>query len=114
MSPTSPSTAVLLQEEIHYLDTLQYWSLITAYGLAAAEGINLTQEHIKAILWIREDYDKFGNNYDEDFIVRKLEKSFGLVDANLYLKMLFPLNPISQWMRIAGLPVQPEKLHSTH
>ncbi len=114
MSVTSPNTAVPLQEKIHYLDSLQYWSLITAYGLAAAEGINLTQEHIEVILWLRADYDKFGNNYDDELIVRKLEKDFRLTDGKAYLEVLFPNKPVSQWMRIAGLPVQPEQLQNIH
>lgn len=113
MSVTSPNTAVPLQEKIHYLDSLQYWSLITAYGLAAAEGINLTQQHIEVILWLRVDYDKFGNN-DVDFIIRKLEKDFGLTDGKAYLEVLFPNKPVAQWMRIAGLPVQPEQLQNIH
>ena len=109
MSLTSPDTSARLPEEIHYLDSLQYWSLITAYGLAAAEGINLTEQHIELILWLRADYDSFGTNYDEDFLLTKLEKEFGLADARLHLESLFPAKSVSQWMRIAGLPAPPEK-----
>jgi len=112
MSPILHSNSVLKQEEFYYLTGLQYWSLITAYGLAAADGINLTQEHIEAVYWLRKNYDQFGC-CDVEFFINMLEADFELAEARSYLRALFqgnsPGNAIATWLHIAGLPVPPEE-----
>lgn len=108
MTPNHPGGIRLKQENPHYLKSLQYWSLITAYGLAAAAGIKLRQEHIELLYWVRAEYDRAGNS-DVESLLRKVEKDFRTKHARDYLKKLFPANPISQWFYIAGLPVIPEK-----
>ena len=104
MSPIFHSNAGLKQEEFHYLTELQYWSLITAYGLAAADSISLTREHVEVVYWLRKTYDQFGA-CSIDFFVNKLEVDFELLDSRRYLKTLFPHNSISTWFHIAGLPI---------
>ncbi len=92
----------------HYLDTLKYWSIISAYGLAAAEGIRLTQEHIDILVWLREQFDQNG---DTDIIatLQQLDVMYGPYGGEEYLQVLFPKAPLEQSLRIAGLPV-PEQV----
>ena len=73
MSLLPPGNAVLDYEQVHFLDNLKYWSLITAYGLAAAEGIRLTTEHIDVLYKIRTDYDRLGD-VDIEMLFKKLEQ----------------------------------------
>ena len=108
MSPILQSNAVLKQEESHYLTELQYWSLITAYGLAAADSINLTREHIEVVYWLRKNYDQFGA-CSVNFFLNKLEVDFELANASHYLRKLFLGNSISTWFHIAGLPIPLKK-----
>jgi len=88
----------------HYLDTLQYWSIISAYGLAAAEGIRLTQEHIDILIWLREQFDQHGH-IDAVPVMQQLAVMYGPYGGKDFLHNLFPKEPIEQSLRIAGLPV---------
>jgi len=101
-SPVFTSKATLSNK--HYLDTLKYWSIISAYGLAAAEGIRLTQEHIDIVIWLREQFDERG---DVDIIsaMQQLAVMYGPFGGEEFLHSLFPKETIEQSMRIAGLPV---------
>ena len=88
----------------HYLDTLNYWSIISAYGLAAAEGIRLTQQHIDILIWLREQFDEFGE-IDRVPAMQQLAVMYGPDGGEAFIRTLFPKEPIAQSMRIAGLPV---------
>jgi TusE/DsrC/DsvC family sulfur relay protein len=107
MAPNTQGNTWLQQDNVHHLQELQYWSLITAYGLAAAAGIKLNQQHIELLYWVRAVYDQTGR-CDKDTLLMKLEKDFGTKTARDYLKRLFPSDPVSHWLRIAGLPVLAE------
>jgi tRNA 2-thiouridine synthesizing protein E len=104
MTPGYPANAVRQQNEVHHLANLKYWSLIIAYGLAAAEGIKLSQEHIEVLYWLRAEYDQSGC-FETKHLLQKLENDFELKDGKQYLESLFPGEPVTQWLRIAGLPV---------
>ncbi|VAW92502.1 hypothetical protein MNBD_GAMMA21-538 [hydrothermal vent metagenome] len=101
-SPVYTSTPAA--QNNHYLDTLKYWSVISAYGLAAAEGIRLTQEHIDILNWLRDQFDEIG---DIDIIpaMQQLAVMYGPYGGEVFLHTLFPGNVVEQSMRIAGLPV---------
>jgi len=97
----------------HYLETVKYWSIISAYGLAAAEGIRLTQEHIDILYWLRKQFDEFGDVDATETIVQ-LAVMYGPYGGEAYLHTLFPKGPIVQsMMRIAGLPI-PEDTQETY
>ena len=99
-SPYTSKTAVTTN---HYLDTLNYWSIILAYGLAASEGIRLTQEHIDVLIWLREQFDKYGH-IDVIPTMQQLAVMYGPNGGERFLNELFPKEPIVQSMRMAGLP----------
>jgi len=101
-SPVYTSKAAVSKH--HYLDNIKYWSIISAYGLAAAEGIRLTEEHIDILLWLREKFDKQGG-IDIIPTMQQLAVMYGPDGGEEFLHVLFPKQPIEQCMRIAGLPV---------
>lgn len=113
MSFALSSTTTVKHEENHFLDNLKYWSLITAYGLAAAEGITLTNEHIKVLYLLRADYDKFGD-LDAETLIEKLEADLGVADGNAYLQQLFFSDYIERCFRIAGLPIHHKIYYPMH
>lgn len=88
-----------------YLSGLKYWSIITAYGLAAAEDIKLTPLHISVLEWLRDDYEKHGPSTMAELVFR-IENALVDQGGNLLLLSLFPQGHL-QALKIAGLPVQP-------
>lgn len=87
------------------LNELAYWSIITAHGLAAAEGIKLSTQHFDVLEWLRKDYDtRHPSRYDA--LIQRLDAVFANLGGLLYIYRLFPQG-LSQALKIAGLPVQP-------
>jgi tRNA 2-thiouridine synthesizing protein E len=84
---------------------LAYWSVITAYGLAAAEKIRLTADHFEVLNKLREDYVLTGKARHAKQIANLLALAFEQRGGMRYLQQLFPDDFISQSMRIAGLPL---------
>ncbi len=83
---------------------VSYWSVITAYGLAAAEGIKLREEHFKVIKLLRAKYQYSRPPEDaKKKIFNHLEVSFAAQGGRDFLYKLFPKDPVKQSMRIAGL-----------
>ena len=87
------------------LTNLKYWSIITAYGLAAAEGIKLSPLHLEMLEWLRRDYAQYGPSSITNLVLR-VETTFSDQGGNLLLMSLFPEGH-TQALKIAGLPVQP-------
>ena len=104
-SSVYPSKTAIVKQ--HYLDTLKYWSVIVAYGLAAAEGIRLTQEHIDILIWLREQFDELGV-IDVISAMQQLAVMYESHGGEDFLHSLFPKGPVEQSMHIAGLPVPEE------
>lgn len=89
----------------YFLSGLKYWSVITAYGLAAAEGIKLTPLHLNVLEWLRQDYERHGSSTIARLVLR-IENALADQGGNLLLLSLFPKGHL-QALKIAGLPVQP-------
>ena len=83
------------------LEKLQYWSVITAYGLAAAEGLKLRDEHFVVIAFLRANYREMQSAHA---LSKKLDQAFAKRGGLKYLYRLFPGGPVQQAMAIAGLP----------
>ena len=88
-----------------HLASLKYWSIITAYGLAAAEEIKLTSLHLEVLEWLRLDFAQNGPSSITNLVLR-VEEAFSDQGGNLFLMSLFPEGH-TQALKIAGLPVQP-------
>ncbi len=81
------------------------WDEDVAKALAAAEDIELTQEHWDVLNYLREEYlDNGGNQPMERVINKDMGKRWGKKISSKDLYRLFPLAPSKQGNRIAGLP----------
>ena len=80
------------------------WDEDVAKALAAEDGIELTQEHMDVINYLRSEY--FDNNEQpmERAINKGMSKVWGRKVTSKDLYVLFPLAPSKQGNKIAGLP----------
>ncbi|MFW6020395.1 MAG: TusE/DsrC/DsvC family sulfur relay protein [Bacteroidales bacterium] len=85
-----------LTEEGYLTDHTQ-WNEDIAKELAKEEGIELTDEHMKVLNYLREKYAE-----GETLSIRKVGKS-GIVDIK-GLYQLFPGGPLKISSRLAGIP----------
>jgi TusE/DsrC/DsvC family sulfur relay protein len=83
------------------------WSPLFAHRQAEAEGLLLTDEHLKIIIYLRERYRKNGAARSAREILQELEEEFSDDHGRRHLYELFPGGPVSQASRLAGLPLPP-------
>jgi TusE/DsrC/DsvC family sulfur relay protein len=74
------------------------WTEALAKSLAAQIGIDLTDEHWKAIRFLREDYATQG----ETATLRRISVVGGIPTKELF--QLFPQKPAKKLAYVAGLP----------
>jgi tRNA 2-thiouridine synthesizing protein E len=86
---------------------LESWSPLHAQRQAKAEGIYLTDEHWEIIIYLRERYRKLGAASNAREVLHELEEKFSPGEGRRHLYELFPLGPVSQASRLAGLPLPP-------
>jgi tRNA 2-thiouridine synthesizing protein E len=92
--------------ETGFLVSADEWDKDVAAAIAAAEGIELTQDHWDVIEYLREAYfDHNGEQPNNRAILRAMQEKWPdrKVD-NKTLFDLFPGNPSKQAGKIAGLP----------
>lgn len=80
-----------------YLKDASQWTPALAKTIAAEEDIVLTDEHMKVIEYLREQYTR-----GEKLSVRRVGKSGLLTIKEFY--DLFPGGPLKKSSRIAGIP----------
>jgi len=90
-----------------YLIELAEWDETTAHALAAQEGINLTEEHLDILKYLRKYYDKNGQGYNARTLLNVMEFEFGKWEGKKHLYQLFPKGPVSQASKLAGIPLPP-------
>ena len=88
-----------------FLCRLDDWSPAVAKQLAAAEGIDLTEQHWEILALLRAYYEEF----DASPAMRPLVKYCALKlgadkGKSIYLMSLFPGSPAKIGSKIAGLP----------
>ncbi len=76
-------------------------------AMAGKEGIDLTNEHLGVIECLRDYYLEFGEAKKGRDLEVMLDDIFDGHGGRKYLWHLFPNGPVTQGMRIAGLPVPP-------
>ena len=87
------------------LVNLQDWNEDVAKALAAAEGIELTQEHMDVLEYLRDEYMNNNNNQPMERQINKdMGKRWGKKISSKDVYRLFPLAPSKQGNKIAGLP----------
>ena len=86
------------------LTNVNDWDEDVAKALAAADNIELTQEHWDVINYLREEYlDNGGNQPMERVILKEISKRWGKKLKSKDLYDLFPGAPSKQGNRIAGI-----------
>lgn len=88
-----------------YLVDLSDWNESVAAALAAAEGIELGDEHWALIRLIRDFYRDYQVSPAMRVLVKQVRERLGAERGNsIYLMQLFPGSPAKRLARIAGLP----------
>lgn len=83
----------------------QDWNEDVAKALAAADDIELTQEHMDVLEYLRDEYMNNNNNQPMERQINKdMGKRWGRKITSKDLYKLYPLAPSKQGNRIAGLP----------
>jgi len=81
------------------------WDEDVAKALAAEDGIELTQEHLDVLNYLRTEFiDNNGEQPMERAINKGMSKIWGKKVTSKDLYVLFPLAPSKQGNKIAGLP----------
>ena len=75
--------------------------------MAEKEGITLSNEHLGVIECLRDYYLEFGEAEKGRDIEDMLDEVFDGHGGRKYLWTLFPGGPVTQGMRVAGLPMPP-------
>ena len=97
-------TAVEVDEE-GYLEDLSSWTEDIAVAMAAAEDVELTEEHWDIINFLREYYEEYQIAPAVRVLTKAVGKRLGKDKGNSkYLYSLFPYGPGKQACKYAGLP----------
>lgn len=91
-------------EAEEYLSGMDHWTEDQARNAARAEGLELTDEHMEVICWLRDYYADCGVPSHGRALTHALEDAFARQGGKKYLYHLFPNGPIVQACHLAGLP----------
>lgn len=86
---------------------LEDWTRQIGEATAQAEGISMTPEHWQVVDFVREYYLEHGKVAAGRELAEALNEAFAAQGGSAYLLKQFPLGPVAQASRIAGLPVPP-------
>jgi tRNA 2-thiouridine synthesizing protein E len=95
-----------LEAEDHLLE-LEPWSEEGVKQRAKEEGIDLTEEHLEVICFLRDYYKENGRASSAGVLTRLLDDKYGSRGGRKYLYRLFPRGPITQACKIGGVPLPP-------
>jgi TusE/DsrC/DsvC family sulfur relay protein len=95
-------------EKKGYLTELGDWSESMARQLASEDHLDLTEEHMEILRYLRKYYNKHGQGYNARTLLNVMEFEFGKWEGKRHLYKLFPKGPVSQACKFAGLPLPPE------
>ncbi|EJD6377473.1 MULTISPECIES: TusE/DsrC/DsvC family sulfur relay protein [Providencia] len=88
-----------------YLLDSQQWSEELIPLLAQQEDIEITNEHLEIIRFVRNFYLEFNTSPAIRMLVKAVSQQFGEEKGNSrYLYRLFPKGPAKQVTKLAGLP----------
>lgn len=93
-----------------HLVELEPWSEEMAIKLARHDGLELTDDHLAIIRYLRDCYADHGGTVNARMLMKTLEGEFAGLGGHKFLYNLFPFGPISQASRYAGLPLPPGTL----
>lgn len=90
-----------------YKADLEDWTRQIGEATAGEEGISMTPAHWEVVDFVREYYLKHGKVSAGRELAEALNEAFAAQGGSTYLLKQFPLGPVAQASRIAGLPVPP-------
>lgn len=93
-----------------HLMELDPWTEASAFEMARKDGLELTDDHLAIIRYLRDCYADHGGTINARILMRSLEEEFAGLGGHKFLYNLFPLGPIAQASRYAGLPMPPGTL----
>ena len=85
-------------------DDTDLWDLSVANIIANSENIQLTDEHIEVLGYLRRTYKKHGRVNHVRSLTQALDAQFASKGGIKYLYTLFPEGPVSQCCKVAGIP----------
>ena len=107
MADRSVDTDIDSQERTYRKQLLDGLGELHVREMAGEEGIVLTNEHLGVIECLRDYFLEFGEAEKGRDLEEMLDEVFAGHGGRKYLWNLFPSGPVTQGMRIAGLPVPP-------
>ena len=102
---TSVDTDIDSQQRSNRDELLNEWNEEQARNIASELGIELTDAHLQVVHSLREYYREHGESKSGRQLSDMLDNAFSNQGGKKYLHRLFPQGPVSQGMRIAGLPL---------
>ncbi|MGB5307636.1 MAG: TusE/DsrC/DsvC family sulfur relay protein [Arenicellales bacterium] len=107
MVDRSVDTDIDSQARTHRKALLDELSEVNAREMAGKEGIELTDEHLGVVECLRDYYLELGEAENGRDLEEMLNEVFAGHGGRKYLWRLFPGGPVTQGLRIAGLPLPP-------
>lgn len=101
----SVDTDINSQQRSNREELLNVWNEEQASKIASELGIELTDAHLQVVHSLREHYREHGESENGQQLTDMLNNAFASQGGIKYLHRLFPEGPVSQGMRIAGLPL---------
>ncbi|MBQ4488466.1 MAG: TusE/DsrC/DsvC family sulfur relay protein [Ruminobacter sp.] len=96
---------VIETDDDGYLKNFDDWSLDVAREIAAGLNLELTEERMEVVLFVRNFYIKYNTSPAIRALVKAMGNEFGPEKgSSRYLYKLFPDGPALIATRIAGLP----------
>lgn len=108
---TSVDTDIESQRHTRRELKLSFWDEEQAKTLAEEQGIKLSEAHLDVVHKLRDHYQEKGLAETGRELEEMLANEFSSQGGSKYLRKLFPDGPVTQGMRIAGLPVPPYSEH---
>jgi tRNA 2-thiouridine synthesizing protein E len=90
-----------------HLIELDAWDEAQAIAMAKADGLTLTDDHLAIVRYLRDCFADHGGTVNARMLVKALEEEFAGLGGVKFLYNLFPMGPIAQATRYAGLPLPP-------
>jgi tRNA 2-thiouridine synthesizing protein E len=94
-------------EADEFMADMEAWTESQAQQLAKQDGLQLTDEHMEVICWLRDHFAECGPEPLGRQLSRALDENFADMGGLKYLYRLFPKGPVCQGSRLAGLPIPP-------
>jgi len=90
-----------------HLVELDPWTEASAIDMARKDGLELTDDHLAIVRYLRDCYADHGGTVNARMLMRSLEAEFAGMGGHRFLYTLFPHGPIAQASHYAGLPMPP-------